>query len=324
MANKDLLIGVDVGGTKIYACVLTNNATMEILGEAKLPTHAHSGKDNVVERIIEVVELSLNDAKKKLGDVEAIGLAVPGSVDVNKGKVLLASNLGWENISIKKIIEQKLNVPIYLDNDANLGTLAEQRSGAGKGADSVVGVFWGTGIGGGLVLNNQIFHGNSFSAGEIGHSVVDRDGMTCSCGNKGCLETRSSKWAITKNLRAKEANISFKDNRILKSKKIKTAFLKGEKNVIKELMTAIDYLSISIANIINILNPQTIILGGGMIESMEDELMPLIKKALTGRTFPSSKYDIKIAKLGDHSVALGAAILAHEQLYLNHKKSDKV
>lgn len=320
---KKLFIGVDLGGTKVIACVLRLNKKYKTLSKAKQPTNAWEGKKKVIDRIEETIRSAVNKADISLKRVEAIGVGVPGAVDVNKGSISFASNLGWTNVNLKKELGKRIGLPVYLNNDVNLGTLAEQKIGAAKNAKSVVGVYWGTGIGGGIVIDGNIIQGSSSSAGEIGHMIVAYEGKQCSCGRYGCFESYAAKWSLTENVyhrinNGEKSLIEFKGDKpreeILKSSMIKKAYLANDKVLKEELLISVNYFGMGLANIVNLLNPEVIVMGGGMIESMEEELIPLVRESLDRNKFPSSKYLIKTAELGDYSVLAGAAYFARQQI----------
>ena len=320
---KKVFIGVDLGGTKVIACILRLNNKYKVFGKAKQTTNAWEGKDTVIDRIEETIRSAIAKAELSLSKVEAIGVGVPGAVDVKKGNISFASNLGWTNVNLKKELEKRFKLPVYLNNDVNLGTLAEQKIGVAKGSQSVVGVYWGTGIGGGIVMDGNIVQGSSSSAGEIGHMIVAYEGKQCSCGRYGCLESYAAKWALTENVYQRIKNgekslIEFKGDKpreeILKSSLIKKAYLANDKVLKEELLKSVNYFGMGLANIVNLLNPDVIVVGGGMIESMERELMPLIRESLDRNKFPSSTYLIKTAELGDYSVLAGAAYFAKQQI----------
>jgi glucokinase len=325
---KNIYLGVDLGGTKIISCPIILNGSPQILGEAKNDAQAQAGVDKVIDRIVKTIEQSLEVSNIKLKKIKAVGLGVPGIVDTTKGEILLAPNLRWKNIPLRKIIEKRLGIPVTLDNDANLGALAEQRFGSARGVKNVVGVYWGTGIGGGIVVNGKIVRGYSFNAGEIGHMSLSRDGNTCGCGNHGCLETFSAKWALTEMLSAKIKNgsasvLKIEDLQgVVKSKVIKAAFAKNDTLVMFVIDQAIDHLGMAVANIVNLLNPEMIVLGGGMIESMEEELLPRIEAAARRRVMPFAQFKLRAAQLGDHSVLTGAAFIARQ--YSNQLEKAKV
>ena len=184
-------------------------------------------------------------------------------------------------------------------------------------------MYWGTGIGGGIIVDGKIVHGDSSTAGEIGHMIVAYDGKKCSCGRKGCFESYAAKWALTQNVyqrikKGEKSQIEFKGDKpreeILKSSVIKKAYLANDPVLKEELLKSVNYFGMGLANIVNLLNPEVIVIGGGMIESMEKELLPLICESLDRNKFPSAKYKIKTAELGDYSVLAGAAYFARQQL----------
>jgi glucokinase len=320
---KNVYIGVDLGGTKVIACALRLNKKYIVLGKAKHPTNAWEGKEKVFDRIEQTIRLAAKKAEISFSKVEAIGVGVPGAVDVKKGNISFASNLGWTNVNLKKELEKRFKLPVYLNNDVNLGTLAEQKIGVAKNAKSVVGVYWGTGIGGGIVIDGNIVQGSSSSAGEIGHMIVAYNGKQCNCGRYGCFESYAAKWALTENVYQRIKNgekslIEFKGDKpreeILKSSLIKKAYLANDNVLKEELIKSANYFGMGLANIVNLLNPDVIIIGGGMIESMEKELIPLIRESLDNHKFPSSSYKLKTAELGDYSVLAGAAYFARQQI----------
>jgi glucokinase len=246
--------------------------------------------------------------------IRAVGIGVPGAVDVKKGKVLMAPNLGWRNINMRKIMQKKLKLPVSIGNDVDLGVFGEQHYGAAKNIRNVVGVFWGTGIGGGIIISGKLHNGFSQTSGELGHMVADPNGPVCTCGNKGCLESIAGKWAIQRDWRVyQKAKSNTASHKVLRSKQIKEAFLNKDPFFSESLGKACKYLGMSLASIVNLINPEVIVLGGGMIESMENELLPLIREAMDESIFPSAKVTLKTAILGDYAIIAGSAALARQQ-----------
>ena len=326
---KKIYVGVDLGGTKIFSCALKLNDKLHILGKAKAETRAQEGQEAVIKRLEKTIHESLDMAGISLRKVAAVGIGVPGAVNAIKGQISFAANLGWQDVKLKKLLQKTLDVPVFINNDANLGTLAEEKIGAAKGAKEVFGVYWGTGIGGGLVCDGKIVHGHSFTAGEVGHMVIRPNGKLCSCGRKGCFEAYAGKWALTENIYRRikkgEASVIAFDGQgpredILKSSAIKKAFQAGDKVLREELLKAVDYFALGLANIVNVFNPQVIVVGGGMIESMEEELLPLLQSALENKVFPSARFSLVTAQLGDFSVLAGAAFFARQELKALNKK----
>src|SRR6185369_14560898 len=199
-SKSEYLVGVDFGGTKILAGVFDNS--LECLGNAKISTKAQRGSDSVIERIARCVQDAVDEADLSLKQVRGIGLGAPGAVDAETGMVIFAPNLEWHDVPLKKELEKHLGVPVFVDNDCNIAMLgvyvAELKSKPG----TAVGIFVGTGIGGGLVLNGELYRGVTHTAGEIGHMILDVDGPKCKCGNKGCFEALASRTAIFQQIKS--------------------------------------------------------------------------------------------------------------------------
>jgi len=315
---KNLVIGVDVGGTKILSCVLELGEKYKVLSRVKKKTKPELGLEGVLERIRQAISESVQESKVDKKQIKAIGLGFPGSVDQKKGEVLVAANLGWKNFLLRPVLEKIFKIPVFIINDVNAGTLGEQQFGAARGFRDVAGVFWGTGVGGGLVLDGRVKEGASYSAGEIGHICLDPDGPLCACGNNGCLEAYTGKAALSslifqemKNGRPCSLEFGEENEQVtLKSSLISTAYLAGDPLVMDVLHKATRYLGVGLANIANILNPQCLVLGGGMIESMHASLAPMIEEHMRHHLFPSTRVELRLAGLGDYAVVIGAGALA--------------
>ncbi|MFC2149579.1 ROK family protein [Candidatus Auribacterota bacterium] len=330
-SNK-IFVGVDVGGTKILSCPLRLDDQFKVLGEEKKRTKAHKGVTGVIDRIIETVYASLEKSSITINDVAAVGAGVPGAVDAEKGEVIFAPNIGWKKINLKKVLENEFKVPCFVDNDVNMGTFGEEKFGAGAGCRNVVGIFWGTGIGGGIIFDGKIHRGLNFTAGEIGHMILEVGGPKCGCGNKGCLEALCSRTAISKTIfnkikKGKSTRIKLTDEdhdtQLIKSGALKEALLSDDKLVTGVLIAAAKDLGAGIASIINLLCPEMVIVGGGVIESMGPELMPVIKESAKANSFPFAQKGVKVvqAKLGDYAVLAGAAQFAKEGLLKNEAEA---
>lgn len=318
--DNNFVIGIDLGGTKIYTALA--NLAGEILTEIKVATEAASGLEKVRLNIVRTVEQVQNQAGLS-GRVQAVGIGVPGPLDIKQGIVYQAPNLGWRNVPLKQLLEESLNLPVFLENDANLAAIGEHIKGAGVGVDNLIYVAVGTGIGGGLILNGQIYHGAGFGAGEIGHMTIDPEGEICNCGNKGCLETLASGTAMTRNAldliksgRGKALLAIAKENK----QKINTYLLaqlaaSGDKEALSILKAAGTALGIGLANVINLLNPSLVILGGGALkvglpywEAMEKEVQRCALQTAW------QQVRIVPAGLGDRSGLYGAVALASQRL----------
>lgn len=326
------LVGVDLGATKILAGVLDSDGT--VCGRSKNKTKAEQSKTTVLERIDETIREALKDGDINLNQVTAIGIGAPGLLDANHGVVKYAPNLGWKNVDLKSYLEKELGVFVFVENDVNAGTFGEHRFGAGRGISDVMGIFVGTGIGGGLVLDNRLHRGFNQTAGEIGHTVIAADGPICSCGRRGCLEAVAARWAIGKNLRKEIASgrksflakqLEKKGGRI-KSRWLQKAILREDPLAMEVVRKAARYLGISVSGIIQLVNPQMIILGGGVVEALGDFYVNEVRKSVMEFAFPDAARGVMIepSRLGDDAVLLGAAELARLSLEQKDENSTEV
>ncbi len=321
--SEKYVVGVDMGGTKILAAIITGDGT--ILSRAKTATKAHKDPTQVIGRIADCINKAIKQAGLSKASIQSVGIGAPGPLDPKDGVIIFAPNLNWYNVPLKKELESRLNIPTFLDNDVNVGTVGEFTHGAGQGANSLVGIFVGTGIGGGIILNGKLFHGTNKTAGEIGHMIVKANGPKCNCGNSGCLEAISSRTAITKKIRKAvlkqgrkshilELNDGNLDN--IRSKTLAKAVASGDKVTIKVIRRTAKYLGIGIASVVNFLNPEMIILGGGVVEALDDEFIKRIRKFAKAYALPNTMDGIEIvtAKLGDDAGVIGASVLARQNL----------
>ena len=319
-ARPPLVLAVDLGGTKILAAVVGANGA--ILGRVKRPTSRTLGPEAVTERIVETIHEALGAAGRSLNDVAAVGVGSPGPLDPDSGMILTTPNLGWENFPLGARLSAMLERPVYIDNDVKLGTLAEVRQGAGRGAQSVVGIFVGTGIGGAVILDGQIHHGASKNAGEIGHHVVVARGPRCGCGVRGCLEAVASRTAIEKTLRRElkqgkksSLKVSRKQDQITSGDLLR-AYTDGDKLARKLIHRSADYVGIGIANMLNILSPERVVLGGGVVEAFGDAFLERARRSARKHCFSISSRasEVVAAQLGDDAGVLGAAAMARDRI----------
>ncbi|MBV9462765.1 MAG: ROK family protein, partial [Verrucomicrobiae bacterium] len=198
--DKKLLVGVDFGATKILAAVFSPK--LKLLGQEKKKTEADQGVGGTIRKIAKAIREALIEADSRLEDVAAIGIGAPAPVDPKKGLIIDAPNLGWKNVPLRDELEKVLKVPVFVENDVNVGTLGVQQCGAARGARSVVGIFVGTGVGGGIVLDGEIFSGAGHMAGEIGHMIVDPSSRHKEAtGMAGTLEALASRLSINRQIR---------------------------------------------------------------------------------------------------------------------------
>jgi glucokinase len=221
-------------------------------------------------------------------------------------------------------LTETFGVPAFVDNDVNAGTYGEFRAGAGRGAQHVLGVFVGTGIGGGVIANGNLYHGFSKNAGEIGHIIVEANGPRCGCGNRGCMEALASRTAMTRDIR-KSAKRGAKtvlkekltqETELISGGDLGRAYRAGDRLVIKIMHRAAKMLGIGIGSLVNVLGPEIVVLGGGVIEAMKDDYMARIEASIRDVAFDFAAKDLKIvrAELGDDAGVTGAAMLAREMI----------
>ncbi|MFA6549646.1 MAG: ROK family protein, partial [Candidatus Margulisiibacteriota bacterium] len=247
-----MIIGIDLGGTKI-AAVLANERG-KILTDINIPTEAYKGREHVIGVIKKAAYTLIKGQKAK---IKAIGIGVPGPILYNKGIVIDPPNLpGWKRVNLKKILEKEFHVPVFVDNDANCAALAEAYFGAGKNARHFIYITVSTGIGGGIIIDRKLYRGAIGAAGEFGHMIIDSKGFTCGCGNVGCFEALASGTAIKK--RSGMDAIA-----------VELAARQGDKKALAVIAETAHYLSIGIANLVNIFNPELVIVGGGVSKMRE-------------------------------------------------------
>jgi glucokinase len=316
MASDNLYVGVDLGGTKILAGVV--DAAGKVHACAKKKTRAEEGVDAVVGRICACVGEALADIDAKR--VAAVGVGVAGPTDFERGVVLTAGNMPWKNVPLAKMLRDKLNVPaVVVDNDVNAATYGEWLFGAGKGADDLLGVFVGTGIGAGLILNRRLYRGHSHTAGEIGHTVINAGG-----GLTGrTLEDLASRGALGVMLGRRIAtnHPSMLSDMIepdaiftaLRSGVLADAYAKGDDETVRCVHEAARYVGIAVANAVVMLSLPCVVIGGGLTEALGKAFVSRVVEHMQAELFPPNlKVKVAPAGLGDDAGCVGAAALARE------------
>lgn len=317
--KAEYLVGVDLGGTKILAGVFDD--TLDCIATSKFSTKHERGRDKVIERIAQCVQFVIDEADLSLKQVRGVGVGAPGGVDYDSGTVIFAPNLdGWKDVPLKKELEKILGVPVFVQNDANVAMLGVYVAELKSKPRDVVGLFLGTGIGGGLILNGELYSGFGHMAGEIGHMVIDINGPKCGCGNRGCFEALASRTAIVQRIKdginegekTPLSDLPADELAGLRSNDLRKAIRRGDKFVTKVVERAAEHIGIGIANLVNILSPEAVVLGGGMMEALADEILPTIVKSAKEHAFPGAMKDVEIvaSKLGDNAGITGAAVLA--------------
>ena len=322
MGSKKCMIGLDFGATKLMAAAMDRK--FNILSRAKIRTKAEEGPKQTVERMAELVREALREAAVDIDDLSHIGVGAPGPLKPEEGIIMSAPNLGWKNVPLREMLEKELKVPVVVDNDVNMGTFGEYVAGAAQGHELVVGVFPGSGIGGGIIIGGEVIHGASGAAGEVGHIVVDPSGPLCGCGRRGCVEAVASRIAIARDVIAAAirgqapwtmANLSLNVNK-MRSSDIADAIKNGDEIVEEIVRYAARMIGMACGDIVNILSPDCIVLGGGLVEAMRDIFLKEISRGIKDFGVPaiSSTVEVVAAKLGDDAVAIGCAEFARRRL----------
>jgi glucokinase len=286
-ARQQYIIGVDLGGTNIVVGALSADGSKH-LGTRSITTNSSLGDEGVAERIVGLVEEVLAHTMRETGatrdDFIGVGVGAPGPLDRERGIVLVAPNLGWKDFPLRQRIHDRLGLPTTLDNDANCATFGEWWQGAARGGRDVVGLTIGTGIGGGLILNGALYHGASDVAGEVGHTTIDLNGRHCKCGNYGCLEAYASGPAIA--TRAREVLVREESESCIPAmvngrfdeitaQTVYDAAKQGDAVASEIVRDTARYLGAGIANLLNIFNPDTVVVAGGVTAAGDALFVPL-------------------------------------------------
>lgn len=323
MASSHVYAGIDIGGTNIkYGLV---DLKGKVIFREQRPTMVEKGADPLMHLVANIAERLLYHAAEEDMEVRWLGVGTPGAVDYRAGKVIsISPNInGWQGMEIGRILKDRLNMPVLVDNDVNVMALAESRFGAAVGYQSAVCVAIGTGVGGGLVIDGKLYRGANFTAGELGHMTIDIDGPTCRCGGKGCLEMYCSSDAIIQRAQDKlkhQMTEAFENllEGSLDNLNIKKLFAAAKKNdpvatdVIDETAA---YLGIGLAGVINLLNPEILVLGGGVTDGGAG-FVEAVGAAIRKYAFGSAVEGLRITKasLGNDAGFIGASLLGEARL----------
>jgi len=316
------ILGIDLGGTKILTAVANTEGKM--LSRDHSITPAKEGPDVVVKSILESVGRALDQAHIAAADLTAIGLGAPGLSNPETGILFTSPNLpGWKDVPLRDIIAKELGKEAFLINDANAAAVGELYFGAGRGARNFIYITVSTGIGGGIIIDGKIYTGPTGTAGELGHMVIDDEGPQCNCGNKGCWETLASGTALSREARhrikegAATSIMKYAGGNIEKidAEAIHEAAQAGDKVANELIARTAYYLGVGLANLVNIFNPEVIIIGGGLSNIGDMLLKPAFEEA-GRRAFRQSYQAVRFARaeLGRNSGVLGAAAYAIEKM----------
>jgi len=324
-ASSSYIVGVDIGGTNLVVGAMPADGSREI-GVHTLPTRASLGADAVIDRICEMIETTIGAVHRETGatrdQVAGVGIGSPGPLDREHGIVIITPNLGWKDFPLRDRVGSQARLRATLDNDANCATLGEAWLGAARGGRNVVGITLGTGIGGGLIFDGRLYHGASDVAGEIGHMTIEANGRRCGCGNYGCLEAYASGPAIA--MRAREAlgngeaslltDLVDGDLARLTAAMVYKASGQGDTIASDVVHETARFLGTGVANILNVFNPDVVVLAGGVAQAGDSLFVPL-RAEVRRRAFKPAVDACRIVpgELGGSAGMIGAvAAFLHE------------
>ncbi len=318
----EYVIGFDLGGTKMLSAVVDRK--LKLTSRQKKKTSAHTGDESIYERIKDCIRASIENSGIEAAKIKGIGLASPGPIDRERGVVLDTPNLGFKDFPLKERLEKDFEMPVVIDNDVSAGLYGEYLKGAARGFRNVVGLFPGTGVGGGLILDGRLYRGATGNAGEIGHTIIQVNGPRCGCGQQGCVEALASRSAIAKDAVAlagsgaapsllKDAGTDYKRYR---SGVFAKAYKKGEPGIVSIVNRSAWFLGIAMANCVNIINPEIVVLGGGLVGKLGSEYVSIAERSMREHALPALVENVKVmeARLGDDAAVIGAARIIWDEL----------
>ena len=317
------VLAIDLGGTKISAAIISNKG--QVVAREYCLTLADDGPESVINRLLSSVDRLLSQGNIDSSQLDSISIAAAGAIDYGRGLITLSPNLpGWYDISLRNIVGERYGVNTLLINDASAAALGEYHLGAGQGVDNLILLTVGTGIGGGIIINGGLYSGVSGSAGEIGHMTIDVSGPKCNCGNTGCLEmlvsgTAVAREAVRRISRGERSSlIEIVEGGIenITAEEVEVAARGGDCLASEVISEAAIYLGVGMVNLVNIFNPEMIVVGGGMAK-MGDLLLNPASQVVRERAFSLSAQTVRIvpAQLGDDAGVLGAAVFAFQSAH---------
>lgn len=326
--KKRYVIGIDVGATFTKLALVDPRGTVS--KRRMIATERHHKKGKLIDAITGEIKTILSTAKLVPGELSGIGVGVPGLVDSRIGLIHYLVNIpGWSRVPLKRLFEEKLRIPVFVDNDVNTMALGELAYGAGRGAKNMICITLGSGVGGAIIIDGELYRGSTFSAGEIGHLPINEDGPRCGCGSFGCVEryvgnrylVGTTIDLIKKGERTVITTLIHDDFSRLTPKIISQAARRGDRLAIEIWQAAGKHLGIALAGVVNVLNPEKIIIGGGMAKAGK-VLFDSIKHTIRERAMklPGAKVKVVRALLGDDSGIIGASVLVNENAIYGVKR----
>ncbi len=311
------VIGIDLGGTNMQIGAV--NAASKITGRSKKKTRATEGLSKVVERICDGVQEACGEAGIKVKDCGALGIGAPGAINPHDGVVLMAPNLRWTDVPLADILRKKLGIPVVVDNDVNVAVLGEHRLGAGKGYSDMVGIWLGTGVGGGFIFNNQLYYGANFTAGEVGHTMLFPHNPP---GSRKVEDNCSRTAVVDRILRLirnhKSIIPELADNNLseVRAKTVSMAYAKKDRVTVDVIHNVAELLGVVCSTYVTALSLPLVVLGGGLSEAMGEDLAKPVREHTRRLVFPESlrRVEVVCTKLEADAGLLGASIMARELL----------
>jgi glucokinase len=329
MRHSGLVIGVDLGGTKMHAAAVDENGTL--LHDEREKTLPEEGADAVIGRIADLCRRITLKLDVPHVDLRAVCVGVPGGVDDAAGMVDKAPNLRWEKVPLGHLLSSALGgVRVFLDNDVRVAVTGEHAYGCGKGTRTMVGIFVGTGIGGGVIVDGHLHMGARGVAGEVGHMILKPKGPRCSCGKRGCAEALASRTAMERDVRAliskghesRVLKLMKKEGRPrLTSSVITRALEKDDPVMVKVMRRAQHHVGVLVGNVVNLLDPEVVVIGGGIAERMGEEFVARIRKVAYERMLVQrdrERVRILPTELKENAAPMGAAFIARQRLGTSH------
>jgi glucokinase len=309
-------IGIDIGGTKIIAGIVDEKGS--VILTKRILTDIAKGYEGIRDDIIILIQEVLQGAGVEKNTIEQIGIATAGQIEKGSCKILFSPNLGWHNVALRDDIEKAINVRTHIENDVNAATYGEWKFGLKGVPKDVLGIFIGTGIGGGLIFDGKLYRGFSNVGAEVGHTILNPYGYPCNCGNSGCFEAYCGGWYIVERVKkmiqegykGKIGDILNGNIANLHAGTIEEAYLLGDERCASVWQEVVEYLGTGIASLVNLLNPEIVVLGGGVIygtKHLIDDMKVVLKKRAMAESLKGLR--IEKAKLGESAGIIGAAFV---------------